>query len=64
MKTGQELRKKGLNRIGNLIVPNENYCKFEDWVTPILDTMLEEQKKNVSPSVLWLTTKQNKYFND
>jgi len=64
MKTGQELRKKGLNRIGNLIVPNENYCKFEDWVTPILDTMLEEQKKNVSSSVLWLTTKQNKYFND
>ncbi|RUP48808.1 DHS-like NAD/FAD-binding domain-containing protein [Jimgerdemannia flammicorona] len=41
---GAELRKKGLNRIGNLLVPNDNYCKFEDWVVPILDKMLEEQK--------------------
>lgn len=41
---GAELRSKGMNRIGNLIVPNDNYCKFEDWLTPILDTMLAEQK--------------------
>jgi hypothetical protein len=34
-----------LNRIGNLLVPNSNYCAFEDWVVPILDTMLEEQEK-------------------
>ncbi|CAE6449525.1 unnamed protein product [Rhizoctonia solani] len=40
---GADLRRKGMNRIGNLIVPNDNYCKFEDWVTPILDKMLEEQ---------------------
>ncbi|TQS31905.1 hypothetical protein Golomagni_07800, partial [Golovinomyces magnicellulatus] len=39
---GAELRKKGLNRIGNLVVPNANYCAFEDWVVPILDKMLEE----------------------
>ena len=44
---GRELRAKGLNRIGNLIVPNENYCKFEDWLTPILDKLLEEQKSQV-----------------
>ncbi|EMR09261.1 deoxyhypusine synthase [Pneumocystis murina B123] len=42
---GSELRKKGLNRIGNLLIPNNNYCKFEDWIIPILDTLLEEQKK-------------------
>jgi len=42
---GAELRKKGMNRIGNLIVPNDNYCKFEDWLTPILDSMLAEQKE-------------------
>jgi deoxyhypusine synthase len=42
---GAELRKKGMNRIGNLVVPNENYCAFEDWLTPILDKMLEEQKE-------------------
>ncbi|KAF9006412.1 Deoxyhypusine synthase [Cyathus striatus] len=42
---GAELRKRGMNRIGNLIVPNDNYCKFEDWLTPILDAMLAEQKE-------------------
>lgn len=41
---GSELREKGMNRIGNLIVPNSNYCAFEDWVVPILDKMLEEQE--------------------
>jgi len=40
---GATLRKRGLNRIGNLIVPNDNYCKFEDWVMPILDRMRAEQ---------------------
>ncbi|KAL7419182.1 Deoxyhypusine synthase [Cryptotrichosporon argae] len=41
---GATLRKKGFNRIGNLLVPNSNYCAFEDWVVPILDTMVEEQE--------------------
>ena len=45
--SGQDLRMKGLNRIGNLVVPNDNYCKFEDWVVPILDKMVEEQKSEV-----------------
>lgn len=40
---GANLRRRGMNRIGNLIVPNSNYCKFEDWLLPILDKMLEEQ---------------------
>lgn len=44
---GSELRKKGLNRIGNLLVPNDNYCKFEDWINPILDAMLKEQETEV-----------------
>lgn len=41
---GSELRKKGINRIGNLLVPNRNYCLFEDWLTPLLDGMLDEQQ--------------------
>ncbi|OJJ80308.1 deoxyhypusine synthase [Aspergillus glaucus CBS 516.65] len=41
---GADLRAKGLNRIGNLLVPNSNYCSFEDWVVPIFDKMLEEQE--------------------
>ncbi|PLW13852.1 hypothetical protein PCANC_16736 [Puccinia coronata f. sp. avenae] len=40
---GKELRSSGLNRIGNLIVPNQNYCHFEDWILPILDEMKLEQ---------------------
>ena len=44
--SGASLRAKGMNRIGNLVVPNENYCAFEDWVVPILDKMLEEQEAN------------------
>lgn len=47
---GADLRKRGMNRIGNLIVPNDNYCKFEDWLMPILDTMLAEQKAS---GVVW-----------
>lgn len=40
---GKDLRQRGINRIGNLLVPNDNYCKFEDWLMPILDQMLLEQ---------------------
>lgn len=40
---GRELRKKGINRIGNLLVPNKNYCEFEDWVTPLIEQMHKEQ---------------------
>lgn len=29
---GRELRLKGQNRIGNLVVENQNYCEFEDWL--------------------------------
>lgn len=41
---GKDLRMKGMNRIGNLLVPNSNYCKFEDWMSPILDQCLKEQQ--------------------
>jgi deoxyhypusine synthase len=51
---GADLRKKGLNRIGNLLVPNSNYCKFEDWLNPILDQMLKEQKEQ---GVVWTPSK-------
>eukprot|EP00033_Pygsuia_biforma_P002207 GCRY01002445.1.p1 GENE.GCRY01002445.1~~GCRY01002445.1.p1 ORF type:complete len:370 (-),score=63.00 GCRY01002445.1:27-1136(-) len=51
---GTELRKKGLNRIGNLIVPNDNYCKFEDWIMPIFDQMVKEQNEN---GVRWTPSK-------
>jgi len=42
---GADLRQRGLNRVGNMLVPNSNYCKFEDWVMPILEAMLREQEE-------------------
>lgn len=56
---GVGLRAKGMNRIGNLIVPNNNYCLFEDWVLPILDKMLEEQEasKKTDEPIHWTPSK-------
>lgn len=42
---GKQLRDQGLNRIGNLLVPNDNYCKFEEWIVPVLDKVLAEQQE-------------------
>ena len=42
----KQLREDGINRIGNMLVPNGNYCHFEDWINPILDEMLERQNKH------------------
>lgn len=52
---GSELREKGMNRIGNLVVPNSNYCAFEDWVVPLLDQMLAEQEasKDTDEAIVW-----------
>ncbi|KAK9055611.1 hypothetical protein SSX86_026696 [Deinandra increscens subsp. villosa] len=62
---GAALRSKGLNRIGNLLVPNDNYCKFEDWVVPIFDKMLEEQKnQHVSCTPSKLIARLGKEIND
>eukprot|EP00536_Pseudo-nitzschia_multiseries_P003976 jgi/Psemu1/186901/e_gw1.63.68.1 len=44
---GRSLRKKGINRIGNLLVPNKNYCQFEDWVSPIIGKMHDEQDEKM-----------------
>ncbi|XP_035825738.1 deoxyhypusine synthase [Aplysia californica] len=52
--SGRTLRSKGINRIGNLLVPNSNYCLFEDWLMPILDNMLHEQKET---GTLWTPSK-------
>jgi len=51
---GKQLRDKGINRIGNLLVPNNNYVKFEDWLMPILDKMLEEQTRD---GLVWTPSK-------
>ena len=48
---GSDLRVQGINRLGNLLVPNNNYCMFEEFVCPILEKMTDEQViKNVFQS--------------
>ncbi|KAF4517780.1 hypothetical protein B566_EDAN002985 [Ephemera danica] len=56
---GRTLRKQGINRIGNLLVPNNNYCLFEDWLMPKLDDMLILQKEK---GVLWTPSKVIAYL--
>ncbi|XP_041633580.1 deoxyhypusine synthase [Cheilinus undulatus] len=51
---GKELRQRGINRIGNILVPNDNYCKFEDWLMPILDQMVLEQN---TEGIRWTPSK-------
>eukprot|EP01063_Lacrimia_lanifica_P010506 TRINITY_DN17211_c0_g1_i1.p1 TRINITY_DN17211_c0_g1~~TRINITY_DN17211_c0_g1_i1.p1 ORF type:complete len:318 (+),score=64.94 TRINITY_DN17211_c0_g1_i1:450-1403(+) len=52
---GAELRGKGLNRIANMLVPNNNYCAFNEWMEPILAEMhkeQDEQGKQWTPSAM------------
>ena len=42
---GRALRMKGQNRIGNMLVPNNNYCAFEEFMMPLLDEMLQDQEE-------------------
>lgn len=49
-----KLRDNGINRAGNLLIPNENYCLFENWLNPLLDKMVEEQ---ISKRTIWTPSK-------
>jgi deoxyhypusine synthase len=57
----KENRQKALNRIGNILVPNENYCKLEDWIMPIFKEMYEDQKKNNN---IWSPSKMIRKFGE
>ena len=70
--SGKDLRDKGINRIGNIFVPNSRYVKFEEFMQPLLEEVYEEQKKTgkiVSPSELvWkmgekIGNKESIYYN-
>lgn len=41
---GSELRDKGINRAGNILVPNERYVNFEKFVLPVLEKYKSEIK--------------------
>ena len=40
-----ELHEQGINRVGNLLINNEAYMNFEDWINPVLDKLYEKQKR-------------------
>ena len=40
---GKALRKDSLNRVGNLLIPNDNYVHFEDFFVPVLRALHIEQ---------------------
>ena len=42
--SGSDLRDKGINRTGNMLVPNERYCKFEEFAIKILKKYKKEIK--------------------
>lgn len=39
-------RTEGKNRIGNMVVPNDSYCSFEDWLGDLIDQFYEDAKIN------------------
>jgi len=57
--SGRDLRMKGINRIGNLLVPNHNYVEFEAWLMPVLKQMLKEQ---LEEGTIWTPSKMIRRF--
>lgn len=47
-----KLREKGINRTGNIFIPNQRYIDFEKFVQPVLKRLLERQKaeKRIIPA--------------
>lgn len=54
---GRDLRLRGINRTGNLLVPNLNYVALEEWFMPVLNRMHDEQvgrgAAKGKPKVIW-----------
>lgn len=50
---GKELREKAINRIGNILAPNSNYVKFEEFVMPILEELWKEQEDSGKVIAPW-----------
>ncbi len=42
---GKMLRENGVNRTGNIFIPNERYIWFEQFIQPVLNRLYEKQKK-------------------
>ena len=49
--SGKELRDKGINRTGNIFVPNDRYVEFEKFFVPLIDR-IAKLKESYTPSEL------------
>lgn len=49
--SGKKLRDSGINRAGNIMIPNSRYCRFEDFIIPILERE-NKSGKPITPSQL------------
>lgn len=47
-----ELHEKGVNRIGNLLVKNESYERFEDLMMPLLKEVYDKKKRITVPELM------------
>lgn len=43
---GSSLRRKGWNKIGNVLVPNQAYITLRDWLQPVLTECLHQMRTN------------------
>lgn len=69
---GKQLRSSGINRTGNIFVPNSRYIRFEKFVQPILEELYQESKKSgkiITPlDIIWklgekINNKESIYYN-
>lgn len=44
-ESGKKLRDSGINRAGNILIPNSRYCRFEDFIIPLLERQKQKQKE-------------------
>ena len=58
--SGRSLFEKGINRAGNVFIPNDRYLYFEKFINPFLDRLYKEQKKDIVHSSLDITRELGK----
>lgn len=43
---GENLRRRGINRAGNIYIPNDRYIEFEKFFQPVLEYFMKRQKES------------------
>jgi len=51
--SGKNLREEGINRAGNIFIPNSRYVKFEKFFQPLLEEIYRENKIITPSEIIW-----------